>query len=117
MNMAATRKAKRRHGLKGIALGAQALLATPSLLFDPTFGTRLGSFLAGPEQTPQVPEAEHPETLTEAILRKKRLLRLMQAQGAPIEGALTSPGVDIQAAQGPAGQAGAILGGPLTRLR
>lgn len=66
----------------------------------------------------EIPEIERPETLTEALIRKKRLLRLMQAQGAPIEGSsLASPGVDIQAAQGPAGQAGAILGGPLTRLR
>ncbi len=110
--MATTRRAKRKHVLQGLGLAAQTVFATPSLLIDPSFSSRLGSFLAGPKQTAEVDEPERPETLTEALLRKKRLLRLSQARRtgtAPDRGVLM-PNV-AQANQGSAGGAGSLLGG------
>jgi len=110
MIMAATRKSKRRHVLQGLGLAAQTVFATPSLLIDPTFSNRLGSFLAGPRQTPDVPTVEQPETLTERLIRQKRLLRLSQAKPGTTPGA---PGLAVQQAQAPAGTLGGILGGPV----
>ena len=114
--MATTRRSRRNHVLSGIALGLEAAVLPGALLLDPTFTSRLGSFLSGPKQTPEIPKVERPETLTEALLRKKRLLRLMTPQGSLDPNAAPSAGLGVQAAQGPAGSAGGLLGGPVAPM-